>query len=90
MGSGTCDEWKVVLQLLMNAIVTCTEKKFNNFSQSQADKELTIKTRLEKSCLAYKKYMLFSTCPLTLLKAVRQMFKLNEDPPLELEAESSN
>ena len=44
MGSGTCSEWKMVLQLLMNAIVTCTEKKFNNFSQSQADKELTIDT----------------------------------------------
>jgi hypothetical protein len=40
--------------------------------------------------MPYKKYILLTKNLLTALKALRQMFKSNEDPPLALEAESSN
>ena len=44
----------------------------------------------DEDCLAHKKYIRFSNSLLTLLKALRHMFRSNEDPPLALEAESSN
>jgi hypothetical protein len=43
------------------------------------------------SCLTHKKkYILVPKYLLTFVKALRQMFKSKEDPPLALEAESSN
>jgi hypothetical protein len=54
---------------------------------------LTVQIQVEKrkmSILAYKKYIRFPKDLLTSLKALRQMFKSKEDPPLALEAESSN
>jgi hypothetical protein len=38
---------------------------------------------------AYKKYIRFPKNLLTLMKALRQVFRSNADPPLALEAESS-
>jgi hypothetical protein len=56
----------------------------------ESDERLTILRDKAAGGLAYKKYILLTKNLLTALKALRQMFKSNEDPPLALEAESSN
>jgi hypothetical protein len=66
---------------------SCLKKCVNTIRRETYDKRQNLRSH---SCLAYRKYILLTKNLLTALKALRQMFKSNEDPPLALEAESSN
>jgi hypothetical protein len=77
---------------------TAQRRRFLSNSVAQKNSVNTIRretydtrqNQRSQSCLAYKKYILLTKNLLTALKAVRQMFKSNKDPPLALEAELSN